>query len=344
MRGLFIAFLACGVLLTSFAQDIHFSQYYATPLVTNPANTGNIDGTFRIAGIYRNQWLSVIPGGTPYSTMGASFDMPILKGKIGYDQMGVGLSVVNDRSAAGALTNLSVMASFAYHKVLDSYNRHSLGLGIQGGIVQKRLDYSKLLFENQFVDTQVGFDPSSFNGEGGAGNSMLYADLQVGILWRSRLSKFVSVYGGIAAAHLHRPKEEFLSTNDEINRLGIRYTANFGGELKLSTKMSILPSVLFMYQSSVFQVNGGAAFAINIDKDNTFYVGPWLRGTGNNVDAFVIMAAYEMYGARVGVSYDVNLSDLRSATNSVGGIEVSLIYVHKEKNPDYNPTKFCPKF
>lgn len=287
MRGLFVAILACFVVLTSFGQDIHFSQYYATPLITNPANTGNINGAFRIAGIYRNQWLTVVPGGTPYSTIGASFDMPFLKGKIGYDQMGFGVAVVNDRSAAGAVTNITAMASFAYHKVLDSYNRHSLGLGIQAGIVQKQIDYSKLLFESQFVDSDNGFDPSSFNGETGAGTSILYPDLQVGILWRSRLSKFVSVYGGLAAAHLHRPKEEFLITNDEVNRLDIRYTANVGGDIKLSSKISVLPSILFMYQSSVFQVNGGAALSVKFDDDNTFYIGPWARGTGNTFERII---------------------------------------------------------
>jgi hypothetical protein len=37
-------------------QDIHFSQYYASPLSLNPANTGNYDGDWRLMNSYRQQW------------------------------------------------------------------------------------------------------------------------------------------------------------------------------------------------------------------------------------------------------------------------------------------------
>ena len=37
------------------AQDIHFSQYYASPLTLNPALTGKFNGHFRVSGIYRDQ-------------------------------------------------------------------------------------------------------------------------------------------------------------------------------------------------------------------------------------------------------------------------------------------------
>ena len=43
------------------AQDLHFSQFMNSPLVTNPANTGFIpDGDYRIGINFRNQWSSVM--------------------------------------------------------------------------------------------------------------------------------------------------------------------------------------------------------------------------------------------------------------------------------------------
>src|SRR5687767_6335292 len=51
--------------------DPHFSQYYVYPSWLNPALTGAFDGTYRVSGIYRNQWGNV---SVPYQTPGVSVD------------------------------------------------------------------------------------------------------------------------------------------------------------------------------------------------------------------------------------------------------------------------------
>ncbi|MFN5930178.1 MAG: type IX secretion system membrane protein PorP/SprF, partial [Sphingobacteriales bacterium] len=50
--------IVCLLLCLDFvqAQDPHFSQFFASPLTLNPANTGNFSGRLRVAGNYRNQW------------------------------------------------------------------------------------------------------------------------------------------------------------------------------------------------------------------------------------------------------------------------------------------------
>ena len=47
------------------AQDIHFSQFFETPLLRNPALAGIFSGDLRIQAVYRNQWNSVT---VPYQT------------------------------------------------------------------------------------------------------------------------------------------------------------------------------------------------------------------------------------------------------------------------------------
>ena len=42
------------------AQDIHFSQFYMSPLNLNPALTGVMNCNTRFVGNYRNQWASVL--------------------------------------------------------------------------------------------------------------------------------------------------------------------------------------------------------------------------------------------------------------------------------------------
>ncbi|HEY8915865.1 MAG TPA: type IX secretion system membrane protein PorP/SprF, partial [Chitinophaga sp.] len=56
VAGLVLLFAA----LQGTAQDLHFSQFFNSPLTTNPANTGFIpDGNYRVGINYRNQWASI---------------------------------------------------------------------------------------------------------------------------------------------------------------------------------------------------------------------------------------------------------------------------------------------
>ena len=62
---LLVLFLA---ILNSYGQDLHFSQFFNSPLSTNPANTGFIpDADYRIGAHFRNQFSSVLA--SPYKTV-----------------------------------------------------------------------------------------------------------------------------------------------------------------------------------------------------------------------------------------------------------------------------------
>ena len=79
--------LAAG--LTAAAQDVHFTQYFTSPLTLNPANTGLVNCDWRVSGNYRDQWSSV--NSTGYQTATISYDMAILRGKLNGDALGIGI-------------------------------------------------------------------------------------------------------------------------------------------------------------------------------------------------------------------------------------------------------------
>ena len=85
MRKIYAALFVLLFSINAFAQDIHFSQYYASPLTLNPALTANINGVFRVAANYRNQWFNVptLNSVAPYQTYQVSFDAPILRERLG---------------------------------------------------------------------------------------------------------------------------------------------------------------------------------------------------------------------------------------------------------------------
>ncbi|MBK7148007.1 MAG: PorP/SprF family type IX secretion system membrane protein [Bacteroidetes bacterium] len=324
------------------AQDIHFSQYYASPLTLNPALTANINGVFRVGFNYRNQWFTipVLNSVAPYQTYQASFDAPILRERLGNDGFGFGGVFYADKAGDGALTTYSGLVSVAYHKAVDRYGKGRISLGLQAGVISKRVNITNLIFENQLDNT--GWNTALPNGETNFNNkAIINADVNVGALWSHAPKDMWRYYLGFSANHLSKPKETFLG--DQRNRLNYRFNVNAGAEFFLNSdySFSLTPTFLFMLQSNAQQYNFGLGLNYHINDDVAIFGGGWYRVK----DAVILNLGVEVYNARIGLSYDVNHSGLRNASKAQGALEVSAIYVfRKEKTQSIQYEKYCPNF
>jgi len=156
-------------------QDLHYSQYFNAPLLVNPANTGfNPDYDYRMGGNYRNQWANV---GTPYKTMGIWGDVKAFANRFENGWMGLGGSIIKDVAGSGNLSSTGVYGSIAYHQMLG-YNALLSG-GFSLGYVSKRIDISKLSFDNQW--NGQFFDITIPNNEPFAYSQTGYLDMHVGL-------------------------------------------------------------------------------------------------------------------------------------------------------------------
>jgi type IX secretion system PorP/SprF family membrane protein len=341
MRKIYAAFIITLIAFNSFAQDIHFSQYYASALTLNPALTANINGAFRASFNYRNQWFTipVLNSVAPYQTYQASVDAPILREKLGNDGFGFGGSFYADRAGDGALTTYSGMVSVAYHKAVDRYGRGRVSLGIQAGVVSKQIRINDLIFETQLDN--FGWNPALNNGESFNNKSILYPDVNVGAMWTHAPKDMWRYYVGFSMNHLSRPKESFLG--DERNRLNYRFNVQAGMEIFLDDyyDFSISPTFLFMLQSNAQQYNFGLGLNYWVNDDVAVFGGGFYRVK----DAVIFNAGVEVYNARIGLSYDVNHSGLKTASRAQGAVEVSLVYTFKKERPtSIQYEKYCPNF
>jgi type IX secretion system PorP/SprF family membrane protein len=318
------------------AQDPHFTQFFASPLTLNPAFTGLFSGDLRFAANYRNQWSSI---STPFLTGTVSADCGILKNVIPYNDIwGVGVLVLYDQTGGGGLRSSYVGLSTAYHKGLDAEGLQSLAVGFQVALVQKRLDYSKLLFENQL--TNLGFDPSMPNGEYFPNSSVTYPDYDVGILYNASLGEFGNMYFGGSYYHLSQPNESFLG---EKYPLRSRLTLHGGGGFAPTELTRVYLSGLYMQQARANEMDFGGAFGFVINNNpmdaNLFYIGSWYRWK----DAINPYVGIEINNLHIGISYDINVSSLRAASDYNGGIELSLIYIY-QKPGEHSKGINCPRF
>ena len=88
---------------TAEGQDPHFTQYYATPQLINPAYTGVFNGNLRIGTTYRQQWSSL---GAPFNTMAVGLDGKVFNDEV-YHQNPFNIGVVfqSDKTLKGALSS-----------------------------------------------------------------------------------------------------------------------------------------------------------------------------------------------------------------------------------------------
>src|SRR4030095_7724780 len=112
---LLFVLLVSGVWLAR-AQDIHYSQFYSSPIILNPALTGINDCNYRVTAMYRNQWSSI---SDPYQTPSIAFDMNnVLQRIITSGTLSLGGYILDERAGTGHLNNLTIMGSVAYQHAI----------------------------------------------------------------------------------------------------------------------------------------------------------------------------------------------------------------------------------
>src|SRR6186713_693395 len=99
-KHLLTLLLFSSIASVTIAQDPNFSQFFASPLTLNPALTGKFDGSFRLAGNYRNQWPSI---NNAFVTKTGSADFHLLRNNLPeIDRWGFGVLFMNDQNVNGA--------------------------------------------------------------------------------------------------------------------------------------------------------------------------------------------------------------------------------------------------
>ncbi len=338
MKKLSVLIIAITAYVNGFAQDPHFSQFFASPLTLNPAYTGKFDGVFRVAGNYRNQWPTI---NNAFTTATASVDFGILQNKIPeFDTWGVGIMGLNDQSGNKILNNNFISLSTAYHKALDENGYHTLTVGFQGTYANKRLNISRATFEDMLrADGFTGTTQEDF-AHNTSNINLNYFDVNAGLLYSGSTDGYNNFYLGVSTYHINRPKESFTGGNYILNP---RLTVHGGGYVPVGRITTLHTSFIHQRQAGASETVAGAAlsFKLNDDEDTetALYTGLWYRVK----DAFIPYAGIEFSGLRIGYSYDVNNSSLNTASNSRGGNEISLIYIRKASDPNRKKLG-CPKF
>ena len=319
MRNLVCIFMiwCSGLQVANSQVDPHFSQYYAYPLYLNPALTAISDVDYRATAIHRNQWNTV---GKPFLTTGVAADISTNR------SLNFGLNFLNQSAGNGGYNYINSYISVAYTGLeLDDYGFKRIVFGMQGGIVSRRFDLSKLEFGDQWKP-YIGFDPAMATSEIFNRTSSTVFDAGAGIAYfDGDPEKKVNIFAGYSANHLTQPEDPFLP--GQKYKLPIRSTIHAGVRVEVNESFAIVPNAIFMAQGNAHETMFGAYAEFSAREDVDVMAGVNYR-LNDAVSPFFGLTYNNMV---FGFSYDANASSLGKLTTKPNSFELSVTFTGKSE-------------
>ncbi len=315
-----ICLVITGCTVVADAQDLRFSQWFNSPLTTNPANTGFIpDADYRIGANYRSQWVNIMS--VPYKTISVFGDAQVFRNRIETGWLGLGGVLLRDVAGSGNLTSTKFYGSVAYHQMLGYSSLLSAGFNV--GYANKRIDPTRLKFPDQFNQSTGFFDAGIPTNVVFNSTSTSYVDLQVGMNYAYFPSDKLYVNAGFSVHHLNRPKETFFAEDGFDNRLSPRYIGFVNASYKVNDLVIVNPMAYYTTQASASELVGGASANYNLSGDGTTQlIGGLYYRAGESI---IPLVGFQWNNFRMSFSYDVTTSSLSAYNGSRGAIEFSLI-------------------
>jgi type IX secretion system PorP/SprF family membrane protein len=331
--------LLCRSAARIFAQDIHFSQFFEAPLLRNPSLAGIYTGDIRVQGVYRDQWNSVT---NAYRTgsFNAEYKLPVGNGN---DFLTPGVQLLFDKAGTVGLTTSQLLPAINYHKSLSNIKTMYLSLGFMMGIVRKSMDVAKMTTDQQYLGE---YNPGLATGESSAIPDYNTWDAGVGASFNTTfgVDELNSLFVGLALHHLNRPKNSFY--RDVNIELDPKYVISAGIRLRVDDYSSFTLQADHSTQGPFQETIGGVLYSYNVgdDPENMPYTvsgGALLRWK----DAVIPVIKLDKHPVSVAISYDVNVSQLKTSSQGRGGFEISFAYIgFLDRYNSSRDKMLCPRF
>jgi type IX secretion system PorP/SprF family membrane protein len=319
---------------TSFAQDIHFSQFWAQPLYLNCAQTGMFDGDYRVGGMYRNQWRTVP---VPYSTVSFFGDTKFRRVFSQSSDVGLGLVFNNDISGDSRYSVNQLYIPVSYIKTFSDTNL-TASFGLMPGISNIAFKTNRLTFDNQFDGD--AYNSSLPTGENFPSLSRTYFDLGSGIAFQYKIRNTGFISAGTNLSHINRPGISFFRNNEV--KLYAKSTSFISIKYPVSQKLYVLADAMYEKQGPFHEtlLAGRLSYVLNPGENIAVNAGASARMG----DAFIVLLGMDYKDYKFGFAYDINYSKFNPATNKRGAFELGLIYIMR-KNKVFTPAKrSCPVY
>jgi hypothetical protein len=158
-------------------------------------------------------------------------------------------------------------------------------------------------------------------------------------------SEYDNFFVGVAYHHFNRPKNSFYRSPDiELNA---KWVYSLGVRFGITSSTYLTVQADHSQQGGYRETLAGAMIGLAIDgydfNESTYnvHIGGFLRWH----DAIVPVIKFDYRPFSMALSYDVNISQLKSASQSRGGFEISIVYqTFFDRDNSTKNAVLCPRF
>ena len=319
------------------AQDVYFSQPYATRLHTNPAFTGLVDD-YSATLSFRNQLPKL--AGSFVSTQLAADLRPATPGQ----HHAFGLLLNQDRTGAVGYTRLEIGGLYAYHTRLRP------GLALSGGLRasygRQRVGYDNFVFGDQIQEDGSVVGPTA---EALDFPPVNYVSLGTGAVLYTEQG-----WLSLAGQHLNQPSLGFRNQSELPLSLsisgGYKFFAIKPGPGIATREVSYTPVAAYTRQGGSQRTEAGLYFMASPITLGAVYRNIIAAGSVNPQHILALVAGVQAGGLRLGYSYDVGLSRLSADLGGAHEITLALRAfdrlenAHRRLKKRVYPAAPCPAF
>ena len=314
----FVIILVVLTSLKASSQDVHFSQFYETKALINPALVGYQYGDYKVQMQRKSQWESV---SIPFNTFSIAFEA-----KEFVKAISIGIQFLNDISGDSKFRTNGLNLIAAKKNIVNSTNNVSFGFLL--GSYQRSVDFSTLVFnDNEIIPNQ----------------NVNFIDLGVGVFHEYQINSKTALHSGVSALHLNKPNQSLLGSNNI--KLPINSKAHTSLIYYYNSYFQIKPSLYSAVQGETNEFIYGTDFNYLLANSSAETLVLRVGIFNRNKDAIISRFGIKIDNFDALVSYDINTSSLNSASNSKGGFEFSLSYQWNVLKPiKSKEIKVCPKY
>ena len=277
---LFLLLIFCGNLMIA-QQDAQYTNYMYNTLQFNPAYTGS-KAVLSVFGLHRSQWVGLT--GAPVTS---TFS---IQSPLGNQNLGLGLSVINDRIGPSDETNISTNISY-FVPISANFN---LAFGLSASANLFGVDYTKLKIRNLDDGLLAQNRKTEFSPNFGAG-LFLYSD---------KTYFGISVPSFLETTHFDKKQ-----TNFNINALATECLHFY----MIAGKVFDLNSDLLFKPSMLAKIVTGAPLQIDVSA-NFMYLEKVVVGAAYRWDAAVsgLLGFQVSKSWFIGYAYDTEVTKLEN--------------------------------
>ena len=321
--------------------DIHFSQFYETSILRNPALTGVFADDYKFGAYYRNQWSSIT---NPYQTELVSAETRVAVSSVNNDFFSFGLLGYADQAGSIDQKITAFYPAINYNKSIDPEHNTYLSVGFTGGYLQYSFDPSKATFNNQYQNGH--FNANNPTLENLPNPRMTVLDAGAGINFNTSTGRDnkVTYIIGCSGYHFSQPSFSYYKVPGLTE--DIRWNVNLGMSCDLNENVALMLQGNYASQGTYSEAMMGGllswvAASQGIDQLFVLSCGAFYRYQ----DAIIPVIKIRHKKMSLGVSYDVNISTLVPASYMQGGCEITLFFTgnYTDKSGISQKT-VCPKF